>query len=162
MKLSVYAYGGGYAVAGLTYYHIVEKMRWISDAEFLRLVAIAQMTPGPLGVNVATFTGFKLHGVLGAMIATLSVVIIPVALGIVASRYFFAWGNNPKFKSMIKGFGIAAILIIAQFLYSLVLTKNFDAKYIAPFVIYLFLLMRYRVSPFLIIIAGGAVGLIAR
>ncbi len=74
-KIGAFTFGGGYAMIALITKEIVEKRKWISDADFLDLIAIAESTPGPIAINSATYLGFKLRGFWGSFFATLGVVI---------------------------------------------------------------------------------------
>lgn len=88
LKVGLVSYGGGWSVVGLIRAEVVP--RWIDEAGFASLMAIAQVTPGPLALNAATLVGFSNYGVGGAVLATLSVVTVPVLLilaaGILGSR----------------------------------------------------------------------------
>ena len=74
-KIGAFTFGGGYAMIPLIQKEIGEKRGWISDADLLDIVAIAESTPGPIAINAATFVGFKVGGVLGSFLATFGVVL---------------------------------------------------------------------------------------
>jgi len=82
LKIGVAAYGGGWTIVGIIKTEIVGRA-WLSAEEFARLVAVAQITPGPVALNAATMVGYKLHGLPGAAVATLSVVAAPLTLAII-------------------------------------------------------------------------------
>ena len=69
-KIGCFAFGGGYAIIALLENEFISKRKWIDHDEFLDVVAIAESTPGPIAINVATYIGYKLKGVFGAVIAT--------------------------------------------------------------------------------------------
>jgi len=85
-KIGAFTFGGGYAMIPLIQHEAVEKNHWISDDDILEIVAIAESTPGPLAINSATFVGYRTCGVLGAMCATLGVV-LPSFVVILAISY---------------------------------------------------------------------------
>ncbi len=74
-KIGAFTFGGGYAMIPIIQNEAVEKHHWITDDDILEIVAIAESTPGPIAINSATFVGYRAAGVLGAMCATLGVVL---------------------------------------------------------------------------------------
>ncbi len=87
LKIGAAAYGGGWTIVGIIRTEIVGRA-WLSADEFARLVAVAQITPGPVALNAATLVGFKLHGLPGAIIATLAVVTVPITLALLVGSFF--------------------------------------------------------------------------
>lgn len=75
IKIGAFTFGGGYAMIPLIQKEAVEKRKWITDQEILEIIAIAESTPGPIAVNAATFIGYKTAGFLGALGATMGVVL---------------------------------------------------------------------------------------
>ncbi len=74
-KIGAFTFGGGYAMVPLIQKEAVENHKWITDDDILEIIAIAESTPGPIAINSATFVGYRTCGVLGAMCATLGVVL---------------------------------------------------------------------------------------
>ncbi len=74
-KIGAFTFGGGYAMIPLIQKETVENKKWITDEDILNVIAIAESTPGPIAINSATFIGYKVAGVLGALCATLGVVL---------------------------------------------------------------------------------------
>lgn len=87
-KIGLFTFGGGYAMIAVIEREIVEKKKWIDHEEFLNLVAIAESTPGPIAINSATYLGYRVGGVLGAIFATLGVV-LPSFIIIFAISFVF-------------------------------------------------------------------------
>jgi chromate transporter len=87
LKIGAASYGGGWTIVGIIQTEILSQ-GWLTATEFSRLVAIAQITPGPVALNAATIVGFRLYGLPGAVIATLSVVAVPVTLAVIVSTLF--------------------------------------------------------------------------
>ena len=73
LKIGCFAFGGGYAIIALLEGEFITKRKWIEHDEFMDVVAIAESTPGPIAINVATYVGYKLKGFLGATIATVGI-----------------------------------------------------------------------------------------
>lgn len=85
LKIGAASYGGGWTIVGIIRTEILEK-GWLGAEEFARLVAMAQVTPGPVALNAATIIGYRLYGLAGAVLATGSVVTVPVILAVLVSR----------------------------------------------------------------------------
>ena len=75
LKIGATTFGGGYAMIPLIRNDVVDKKRWLSEEELLEILAIAESTPGPIAINVATYTGYKIRGFWGSLLATLGVVL---------------------------------------------------------------------------------------
>lgn len=113
LSLSAFTFGGGYVIVPLMRKRFVEKLRWIEEDEMLDLVAIAQSTPGSIAVNCAILVGYKMFGILGALVSLLGTIIPPFAIiSVVALAYNFIRDN--KIVAMIMlgmQAGIAAVII---------------------------------------------------
>ena len=79
MKIGAVAIGGGYTVVPFLYY-LVEKYKWFNVSEITQMIAVSNLTPGPLGINMATFVGIKVSGVLGAALTTVAFMIPSVII----------------------------------------------------------------------------------
>ena len=77
-KIGLFTFGGGYAMIALIENNCVERKKWISHDEMMNITVIAESTPGPIAINAATFVGYKQAKLLGAIIATLGIV-LPVS-----------------------------------------------------------------------------------
>ena len=74
-KIGLFTFGGGYAMIAMIENHCVERKGWISHDDMMNVTVIAESTPGPIAINCATFTGYKKAGILGAVTATLGIVL---------------------------------------------------------------------------------------
>lgn len=97
-KIGCFAFGGGYAVIPLISKYVVEEHAWISTREFIDLISISQMTPGPIAINSATFVGQSVHGILGSILATTGLVLPQFILMMILGYFLFSKGK--KFKIM--------------------------------------------------------------
>ena len=97
-KIGCFAFGGGYAVIPLISKYVVEEHAWISTREFIDLISISQMTPGPIAINSATFVGQNVHGILGSILATAGLVLPQFILMMILGYFLFSKGK--KFKIM--------------------------------------------------------------
>ena len=103
-KIGTFNFGGGYAMLSLIHNETVVKNHWLSNSEFTDIVAISQSTPGPIGINCATYVGYTstLHAgypewaaILGAILASLSIMWLPFIIMIMISRYLITHKNSP-------------------------------------------------------------------
>lgn len=113
-KIGMFSFGGGLAMLPLIQ-EIVLKHNWISKAEFLDVVAISQVTPGPIAINAATFVGNKVKGIPGALIATFGCVLPSFIIILIISSVFYKFKNSEKKDYFFKGVKpvVLALIIFA-------------------------------------------------
>ena len=121
IKYGLLSFGGGYVLVTLFVHDLVEKYQLITASEFANLLAIAQMTPGPIGINTATYVGYKTCGIAGGLAATAGLLTPAVFLVILAAYYFKKSENSPWLQGALYGMRpatlgliISAILIFAN------------------------------------------------
>ena len=112
-KLGIFTYGGGYAIIALLL-GILEGYGWITASEFSNLVAISQITPGPIAINAATFIGYKVAGVLGSFVATFGIFLPAFIICMIVSKFFYSLKNNEQFNSIMNGLRVCAVALIAS------------------------------------------------
>ena len=100
-KIGLFGFGGGYAMISMIQSEII-GLNWIEQSEFIRMIAVAEMTPGPISVNLATYVGFKLGGFFGAFIATAGVATPSVLLLIIISNFLFSNYDHPAIKLVFQ------------------------------------------------------------
>ena len=93
LKIGAFSFGGGYAMLPLIEREIVNNHNWITFKEFIDIIGISQMTPGPIAINSATFVGFKVSGILGSIAATLGVISFSFILVSIANHYILNLKN---------------------------------------------------------------------
>ena len=103
LKIGLFGFGGGYAMLSLIQREVVDS-GWITSQMFTDIVAISQMTPGPIGINSATYIGYVVTGsVLGSLVTTLTVVLPPFILTLIASHYIQRHKQSPFIKGAFMG-----------------------------------------------------------
>ena len=120
LKIGFFGFGGGYAMLSLIQNEVVVQNAWMSNAEFADIVAVSQMTPGPIAINSATYVGYTVAGFWGAVVATISVCLPALTLMILITRFFLSLRRNRYVKGIIAGMrpvvigmiGSAALLLI--------------------------------------------------
>ncbi len=122
LKMGMIAFGGGYAMIPLINEFIVKENKWMTPQEFLDLISISQMTPGPIAINSATFVGQKVGGIMGSIFATAGVVTFQFILMMILGYFLFS--KQKTFKLLdwmlngIKAGVVSLILITAISLFS--------------------------------------------
>ncbi|MFI3259005.1 MAG: chromate transporter [Rikenellaceae bacterium] len=101
LKIGFFSFGGGYAMLSLIYHEVVIRHAWISGSELADIVAISQMTPGPIAINSATYIGYTVAGFGGALAATIAVCTPAMTLMIIVTRSFLSLRGNPYVERII-------------------------------------------------------------
>lgn len=172
-QVGIFAFGGGLAALPLIRDQVVVLHGWLDMAAFTDLVTIAEMTPGPIALNAATFVGTKVAGLPGAIIATMGVVTPSLLIVLVLARIYQRWKDKPAFRGVLSGLRPAAVALIASAGVSIAILALFgEGKAIAlehidwvsfgTFALALFVLRKWKPSPIFIIFAAGVVGAAAK
>ena len=159
-KIGFFAFGGGSATIPLIQNQIVTGLHWLSLNEFLQLIGIAELTPGPIAINAATFVGFKLGGVGGAVVATLGVCLPSIILVLIAVLFLQKFAANALTDKIIRGLRPAVIALIAAAAYSIAAGGITDIKGIVIAAVGFIVLMTRKINPILVLISAGIAGII--
>jgi len=145
-KIGLFGFGGGYAMLSLIQYEVVEAHQWLTAGEFTDIIAISQVTPGPIAINSATYIGYQATGgsILGSAVATLAVCLPSIIIMVLLCRFFMYFNKNPYVKAALSGMKSAAIGLIAAAAILLMNKQNFPDYasifiFIAAFVLSYFL-----------------------
>ncbi len=177
-KIGIFNFGGGYAMLSLIHNEVVEKNAWLTSSEFTDIVAISQSTPGPIGINCATYTGYTavLHegypewlAIVGAILASLSVLWLPFLLMLSISKLMLKYSKTTIMSDIFSLLRPAIIGLIAAAAVLLMSKDNFGDPSSSPFQFIVSLIIFfsafigtrfYKVHPILMIILAGLAGLI--
>jgi chromate transporter len=160
-KIGLFAFGGGYAILPLIEKEIVNGTHWLNYNEFLNVVTISQLTPGPIAINAATFVGYKEGGILGAIFATLGVCLPSVILILIVVRFLKKFETNTLINNMIKGLRPAVIALIASAAYSIITGGGIkDLKGVIIAIVSFLVIRSKRIDPILVLILAGVSGII--
>ena len=175
VQVGLFCVGGGYASMPLIQAQVIDVHGWLSMSEFIDIFTISQMTPGPIGINAATFVGMKVAGFLGAIVATLGFVtpsfILGIILGIILAKLFFKYGNIGVIKGILNGLRPAVVALICSAGMSFIFLALFntekmpinvaDIDYLGLFVLIVaFIAVRKKVGIIKILAGSGVLGLI--
>ena len=112
LKIGAFTFGGGYAMIALLEHELIEKKQWLGKEEFLDMTALAESTPGPIAVNAATYIGYKLAGVSGAIVATTAVCIPSFVIIFIISLFFDRFLSFALISYAFKGIRVGVIYLI--------------------------------------------------
>lgn len=159
-KIGLFSFGGGYAMLSMMQQQVVTLNAWASAKEFVDMVAISNITPGPVAVNMATYVGFKISGVLGATFATLGCITPSIIIMLIITKFFFKFQNNKYVENAFLGLRPATIGLIAAAAILVAQGAFIDYKSVIIFLIAFLLTYRYKVDPIIMTIVAGIAGVI--
>lgn len=168
-KIGLFGFGGGYAMLSMIQGEVVTRYGWLTSQEFTDIVAISQMTPGPIGINSATYVGFTATGsVWGSVIATFAVVLPSFILMLTISKFFLKYQKHPAVEAVFKGLRPAVVGLLASAALVLMNSENFSSpqddtySFIISCLIFVIAFVgtrKYKANPILMIIMCGIAGL---
>ena len=166
LKIGLFGFGGGYAMLSLIQREIVDS-GWITSQMFTDIVAISQMTPGPIGINSATYIGYALTGsIFGSVLATATVVAPPFVLILYTGHFIRRHKDSPILKSIFRGLRPVVVGLIASAALLLMNAENFGSDNnmllkTVPICIGSFLIVYFtKIHPIFVIILSAIVGLL--
>ena len=176
LKIGLFSFGGGYGMLSVIQGEVVTRHAWLSASEFTDIVAISQMTPGPIGINSATYVGYtavlnsgapEWLAVIGSLVASFAVMLPSIVLMLIVSRYLIKYSKNPSVEAVFKGLRPAVVGLVASAALILMTEENFGSPgnqplqfwvsvtlFIAAFVAMKF----FKVSPILILLLAAILG----
>lgn len=136
LQIGLFGFGGGYGMLSLIQSETVVRHAWLTSAEFTNIVAISQMTPGPIGINSATYCGYtavrnagygELMGVLGSATATLALVLPSFIIMVLVCRMFMKYIHSQTVQSVLSGLRPAVVGLIGAAALLLMNAENFSS-----------------------------------
>lgn len=186
--IGLFTFGGGYAMLSLIQTQVVTTHGWLTEGTFANIVAISQMTPGPIGINCATYTGYEVlastgaghvMGILGSLTATVGIVLPSFIIVLLLVRFYQKFHHNAIFEGVMSWLrpavvgliGAAAIILVLKVTWTGlpllshaeigVIEENFiDWKSWLLFGLALVAGLKFKPSPIWVIVAGGVCGLL--
>ncbi|MDR0232340.1 MAG: chromate transporter [Dysgonamonadaceae bacterium] len=161
-KIGLFGFGGGYAMLPLIQNEVVDKHGWMTLQEFTDIVAVSQMTPGPIGINSATYVGYTAtQSIWGSVIATFAVCLPSFIIVLLIVRSYKKFRTNKYVNDAFKGLRPATVGLIAAAALLLMNQENFiDYKSIIIFVVAFVATMFLKLHPILMILLAAVAGLI--
>lgn len=112
-RIGAFTIGGGLAMLPLIEHEVVARRRWIEQAEFLDLVAVAQTVPGIFAVNISIFVGYRLRGVRGSVVTALGTILPSFLIILAVALFFHAYKDNPVVERVFRGIRPVVVALIA-------------------------------------------------
>lgn len=171
--VGLFSFGGGYAALPLIQHQVLEVHKWLTPTEFMDILTISQMTPGPIAINASTFVGTKTAGLPGAIAATAGCVTPSCIIVLILATLYYKYKGLSMVQGIIKGLRPAVVALIASAGLSILLTVLFndvklpirpsDLSWIATilFAASLFLLRKFKLNPIAVMLLAGAAGVAA-
>jgi len=183
LLIGAFTFGGGYSMVALIQGEVVTHRGWMTAAEFTDLLAVSQMTPGPVGINTATYAGYtavvgagypQWAAVGGALLASLAVLVVPVTLMMVVGGWLLRHKEEPRVAMVMRVLRLAVVGLIAAAALQLMpsafastsagnisfFNYQFSIPSLLIFLAVFILSWRYKKSPILLIAASGLAGLL--
>lgn len=179
LKIGIFTFGGGYAMVALIQNEVVVENQWMTSQEFTDILAISQTTPGPIGINTATYTGYTAvvnasypayMGVLGAFLASFSVILLPFLLMMIVTKLLMKHKDNQTMNGIFAILRMTVVGLIAASALILVSVENFGSPTESTFRFVLSILIfagvfiasyKFKKSPILLILVCGLIGFLA-
>ena len=174
--IGLFGFGGGYAMISMIQGEVVSHYHWLTTGEFTDIVAISQSTPGPIGINSATYVGYSsvvnagyshAWGVLGSVIASFAVVLPSFVLMLLISKFLMKYRHHPSVEHVFQGLRPAVVGLLAAAALLLMNRENFGSLHDCPWQFWIsvgifcfaFVSQRvYHINPIRIIIMCGVAG----
>lgn len=160
LKIGLFSFGGGYAILAMIRQEVVIKHTWLSAEQFVDIVAISQMTPGPIAINAATFIGYQKAGIMGSALCTLGVITPSLLIMLIVTITYLRLKNQPWFKNVFTKLRLLSLGLIAAALIMVFSSAVADQFSIIVFAISLFITWRYKLNPFYLLIIAALVGIL--
>ena len=176
LMIGLFSFGGGYGMLSVIQGEVVTRHAWLTAAEFTDIVAVSQMTPGPIGINSATYVGYtavlnatgsEVLAVLGSLTASFAVMLPSIVLMLIVSRFFMKYSKHRNVENVFRMLRPAVVGLLASAALLLMTEENFGsptetplqfwvsvALFVASFVAMKF----FKVSPILILLLAGIFG----
>ena len=176
LMIGLFSFGGGYGMLSVIQGEVVARHAWLTASEFTDIVAVSQMTPGPIGINSATYVGYtavfnatgnEVLAVLGSLVASLAVMLPSIVLMLIVCRFFMKYYKHPNVEAVFRVLRPAVVGLIASAALLLMTEENFGSPTDTPLQFWVsvalfigaFVAMKfYKVSPILILLLAGVFG----
>jgi len=160
LKIGTFSIGGGYVMLPLIQQEIIENRAWLTLSEFLNILAIAEMTPGPVAINSATFIGYQTGGFWGAAFATAGVVTPSLVLMVAAATLLNHFYENRWVQAALDGLRPAVLALIASAAIFVAESAVTDILSTIFFLTVMALLLFTRIHPVLALLLAAAAGML--
>ena len=160
LKIGAFSFGGGYAMLPFIEKEIIEKSQFLEYSEFLDVLAISQITPGPIAINAATFIGLKHIGILGSVFATTGIISAPFIFMNIAGVFLEKFKTSKLLENILLYIRPVTVSLILSAFVSTFQKSVINTKYFIIFITAFIILYTNKLHPILVIFMFGFVGII--
>lgn len=160
MKIGLFSFGGGYAILAMIHQDVVVKNAWLTQSQFVDVVAISQMTPGPIAINAATFIGYQRGGIFGALLCTFGVILPSLVIMLIVTISYLKLKRQPWFKNVFVKLRLLSLGLIAAALIMVFGDAVRDLFSIIVFLLCLLATWRFKLNPFTMLIVAAIIGML--
>ena len=157
--IGLFSFGGGYAIISFLQQE-VERRGWMTAERFVDLIAISQSTPGPIAINIATFVGYQVGGILGALVATLAVALPGMILMIFLALFFFHFYERPTAQAILHGLRPVVVGLIAAAAWQIGRVAMVNGVAVGISVVSCLLIAKWKVHPVVLVIGSAIAGIL--
>ena len=158
-KIGVFTFGGGYAMISVIENNCVDRKKWITHDEMMDVTVMAESTPGPIAINMATFVGFKQAGLVGAVAATIGIVLPSFLIIFFLSSVLDALLKYPLVQNLFRGIRVAVPILILDAGFNMI--KKMKKKLLPCAIVIVSMVLMFLISLFSIRFSSIALMLIA-
>lgn len=160
LKLGAFSFGGGYAMLPLIQEEVIQVHSWLTSTEFIDILAISEMTPGPIAINSATFIGYKVSGVWGSVVATLGVTLPSFIVMSIIFHFVYKFKNSPYLAWVFEGIRPVVLGLIASAAFTVAQSSFVDIKSIFIAIGIFYIVTFRKFNPILAIVLAGSLGIL--
>lgn len=159
-KIGAFTFGGGYAMIPLIEEEVVNNKKWLGKEEFMDVLVVSQSLPGALAVNCSIFLGYKIGGLIGAIMALLAVILPSFIIIIIIAAFFMQFRNNYYVNAAFKGITAAVPMLVLVGAISLSKGLEKSTRTIVTIIVALIALTLFDIHPIIVIIVSAIYGVI--
>jgi chromate transporter len=159
-KIGAFSFGGGYAMLPLIEEEVIQLNNWITTSEFIDILAISEMTPGPIAINSATFLGYKIAGLMGSAVATFAVTLPSFLIMTIIFLSINKFKDSPYVEWAFEGIRPVVIGLILAAAINIGMTTLVDLKSIVIAILLFYVVAFKNLNPIIAIVIAGILGII--
>ena len=164
-KIGIFAFGGGAAMLPLLQQELVDNQQWLKIEDFTNMIAVSQMTPGPIGINYATYAGYLATGnIIGALVASFALVLPSYIIMSLLARLIFKYRTSPWVLGAMNGLKPTVVGLIGAACMLIVTEDTFGEGY-KDWISWMIFILSFiavkwlKVSPIIVLIMAGVLGI---
>jgi chromate transporter len=160
-RIGLFSIGGGYAMLSLIQQEVVVNHQWLTQQQMTDMIAISQMTPGPIAINVATFVGYRQAGFWGSVFTTIGVVLPSLIIMLLITLFYLKLRRKGWFAAILKDLRPLVIGLIVSAAWLTARSSFTDWFGVIVFAVCFLLSLRFKLNPLLLMLLAGLAGILA-